>query len=159
MPALTASGAMLVTVRVVDPHTRRAAYGTFRVDTGDDIVLVNPAILSAIGASPIATSTVQGIDGSPVEVREYDLDLDLGQMGFLGNVRVMGLNVQQLGIDGLLGDNALDQGVLVRDGPGRTWSFSTATTGQAVTPPSLVLPITLGILGLAAIGVAWASSR
>jgi len=153
MPQLAGNGAMILVVRVVDPKTGRSAYGRFRVDTGDDIVLCNPALISAIGATPVSTSTVQGIDGSPVEVREYILELDLGQMGFLTDVQVMGLNLASLGYDGLLGDNALDQGVLVRDGPGRTWSFAAGGVAQN-RPPSLVLPISIGLAGLMVIGTA-----
>ena len=145
MPSLSSTGAMLATVRVVDPATWRGAYALVRVDTGDDITIVSPSVLASAGAVPTSHSSVEGIDGTAIRVPTYHVLLDLGQGQLLGPLEVLGLDMSPLGVDGLLGDNALDEGVLVRDGPTRTWSFAPVVSSPP--PPNYTWAILLALLG------------
>lgn len=152
MPKLV-GGAMLTTARVVDPTNGRGGYGVMRIDTGDDIALIDPSLMNSIGVLPTAHTQVEGIDGQPVTVPVYHIDVDLGSMGYLVNVEALGLNIQSLGYAGLFGDNELDQGVLVRDGPARTFTFTT-TLAIPPAPPSYNTPFTIAAVGIAGIAVA-----
>lgn len=152
MPKLV-GGAMLVTARVVDPTNGRGGYGVMRIDSGDDIAIIDPSLMNSIGVVPVAHAQVEGIDGQPVTVPVYHIDVDLGSMGYLTNVEAFGLNISGLGYAGLFGDNELNQGVLVRDGPAQTFSF-TGTSAVPPSPPSYGMPLAIAAVGLAGVATA-----
>jgi len=139
---------MLANVRLVDPTTKLGAYGLVRVDTGDDIAIADPSLIASTGAQPTDQTEVQGIDGQPVQVPLYHLDIDLGAGSYISDMEVMGLNISALGYAGLFGDNLLDHGILVRDGPAQTWSFTGISTPVANPFPTA---LTIAGVGLAAI--------
>lgn len=149
MPRLQ-SGAMTMNARVVDPVTGRAGYGLVRVDTGDDIALMSPSLLQTIGAVPVSSTEVEGIDGKPLSVQKYQVDIDLGGDGYLVNVEVLGLGLASLGYAGLFGDNELDQGILIRNGPARTWTF---TASGPIAPPANPFPIAAAITGVGGLAI------
>lgn len=150
--ARLSSGAMLTTARLVDPVGGRASYGLFRVDTGDDIVIANPHVIQSAGATATGQMQVEGIDGRPLAVPIYTLDVDLGPMGYVQGVTVLGLDISALGYQGLIGDNLLDHGVLVRDGPGKAWSFTAA--GYRPSPPPYPIALAIAGVGIAAVAAA-----
>lgn len=149
MPRLV-GGAMTATVRIVDPASGRAGYGLVRIDTGDDVAIIAPSLMAAIGVQPVGHTDVEGIDGKPIPVPIYRIDVDLGRDGYLTNVEAYGLDIRALGYAGLFGDNELDQGILVRDGPAGSWSF-TATAALPPPGPSYGVPIAIGAIGIAGI--------
>lgn len=152
------SGSMLTNARVVDLSTGQGSYGLFRIDTGDDIAIIDPSILATIRAQPIGHTDVQGIDGQPLSVPKYVVDVDLGSMGYIYNVECLGLSIAALGYAGLIGDNELDQGLLVRNGPAQSWSF-TSSTAPLQSP--FGLPLAVAGVGLAAVVTAalWPRQR
>lgn len=133
-------------VTVVNPATGLTAGALARFDTGDDIALIDPSVLSSLGpVQPVGTDTVQGIGGAPISGSVYLLDLSLGPEGYIAGVRFVAVPIAgSLGIGVLAGDNVLNSGVLLRDGPGRFWSFT--ATGSTPGPASSVWP-TVGFLG------------
>ena len=152
MPDLT-QGKMLLSVRVVDPTSGRGAYGSFRVDTGDDVALVDPAILAAIGASltPTGTVGIVGVDGQPINAPSYLLDLDLGPDGYLPGVTLVAMPLGGLGYSGLIGVNVLKRGLLMLDGPDGEWQF---TVGPPKSASVAWLPWTAVGAGLGLLGAA-----
>jgi hypothetical protein len=148
VPSL-ASGRMYTTVRLLGPAG--PAYARLRVDTGDDLTLVAPAALAPLGAVPVSFTTVVGIDGRPALIPWYDLDVELVDLApgqTIRDVRVAAYQVSEEA-DGLFGDNLLDRGVLVRDGPNRSWTFALAEAGPPQpTSPRAALAVLAGTAGI-----------
>jgi hypothetical protein len=159
MPQLASDGSMLVVVRVYNPATGRSASGTFRIDTGDDTTIVDPLILGAIGAMPIGSQTIEGVDGQPVTDNLYRVDLDLGASGYVPGVTVVGQDLSGLGLAGLIGDNLLAQGVLVRDGPAGTFSLTVAPPIPTASNVGATVAALAALAGGVAIVAALAAPR
>jgi hypothetical protein len=150
MPSISPSGALVIPVRVVNPATGLSATGRFRIDTGDDVTLIDPALARAVGALAAGSSGVIGVGGGIEQDPQYVLDLDLGDAGYVAGVQCIGQSVAALGYDGLLGDNVLDLGLLVRDGPAGQFTL-------VVGPPSPARQSALGTdiaVAAVALGVA-----
>jgi len=125
MIPLTLSGSMLLTARISAPD--RPAAGVWvrlRVDTGATWAVVDPAVLRGLGLTPCGVDLVQGLGGPATPAPVYVVTLDLGASGRLDRVPVVALPIPaDVGVQGLFGDNLLDRGLLIRDGPRRQWSF------------------------------------
>lgn len=126
-------GRMVVVVRLLGPAG--AAYARLRVDTGDDISLLSPAVLAATGAAPVAVARIVGVDGVPVQAPVYRIDMDVGPgLGVIRQAEVVGYPLTDSHWDGLFGDNLLRRCVLVRNGPSSTWSLQVVEAEPS--PPS-----------------------
>jgi hypothetical protein len=151
------NGAMLMPIRLVNPANGEAVYGLGRIDTGADLALLDPRLATAIGAPDFGSGRVEGIDGTPLTDPLYQIDLDLSASGFIPEVTWIGQPLSaQFGFDALLGCNVLDEGVLVRDGPGGSFSF--IVTAYPAPPPAQLPVVTVLAVGAMLIGlglVAW----
>lgn len=156
MPNLS-NGQMLLSIRVVNPSTGAATYARVRIDTGADTALISPALAKSIGVASTGTQQVVGVDGQVINAPVYVLDVDLGVSGYLQSMAFLGMDLSDLGLDGLFGDDLLNQGVLVRNGPDRSFYFVSAAPGvvlpQQKSEP-LAVAILAGMAGLALLGAA-----
>ena len=157
MPSLI-GGAMVRSLTVVNPVNGRTAGALTRIDTGDDVALLDPSIIQTLGLVPQGSVTVEGVDGQPVQAQLYTVDVSLGPDGYAANVQVAGYPglASTLGVGLLTGDTLLDRGFLWRDGPGRQWGFTVVGGLSAPAPvnPWAVAGGALGLVGLAAVVVA-----
>ena len=135
MPEIS-GGSMFIPVRVTNPKTGKSADTVFRIDTGSDYTALCMGIASKIDARPSDFVMVQGVDRDPVDAPVYKLDLDV-QGCPVGKVQVIGLDFSGMDYGGLLGNDVLDRGLLVRDGEAGRWYFylpgcysETSTAGQ-----------------------------
>jgi len=156
------NGAMILDTRIVNPSSpSMATYASVRIDTGDDVALLDPAIISAIGATPTGSVMVMGLDGRVYQAPTYTLDVDLGSGGYLAGVTFAAVDVSDLGVQGLFGDNELDRGVLVRNGPAKSFDFVVAEpSAGAPSPPNygLAAAALVTLVGFGAMAWAMVSS-
>lgn len=135
MPDLLPDGSMVAPMTVVNPTNGRTAIAVARIDTGDDIALIDPSVANTLALVANGQTTVEGVSGQPVVTPLYTVDFNLGASGYASSVQVAGFPglARVMGITLLAGDDLLNRGVLVRDGPGGFWSFTTA--GGVAVPP------------------------
>lgn len=152
MPSIV--GGMLTRgVQIVNPANGKAAGAVGLFDTGSSLVLVDPMVISTIGAVPNGTEPIQGVGGGPESGYLYRLDIDMGTSGTVSAVRCVSIPIAaSLGVGVLAGADLLDRGVLVRDGPGGFWSFTAAQGAVVPATPSPWL-IGGGLVGLAGLAV------
>jgi predicted aspartyl protease len=144
----TVTGAMMLRAEVINPETGKSADVDFRIDTGADVSAICIAVADKIGARPIGFCTVLDADGDPVDTPVFEVDLNI-QGCTLNRVKVIGLDLSRSDCAGLIGNNVLNKGVLVKSG--ESWSFS---IGENVCASGLDTRYLLaGVFGLA-LGVA-----
>jgi len=158
MPVLQ-SGAALVSFQIINPATGIVAGGTARVDSGADVTLVDSATIVLTGVLPDGYMEVQGVDGNPVKVPTYIVSVNLGNFGFIGRARVVGMNGLQDrdGYQMLIGTDLLGTGVFDYFGPTNSFDLQLGiTTGPPISPvPSWVLPAGAASVGLGLIALIW----
>ncbi len=148
-------GSMLVPVTVTNPDTGKSADAVFRIDTGSDFTAVCLLVAQKIDARPGNFRDVQGVDRDPITAPVYAVDLTV-QGCPLGRVEMIGLDFTGLGYAGLIGNDVLDRGLLVRDGESGNWYLTIGSgtcAGTCSTRPAgsyLVawfLGLALGVAG------------
>jgi len=153
------SGAALVSFQVINPATGIVAGGTARVDSGADITLVDSATIAQIGVLPDGYVEIQGVDGNPVQASTYMVSINLGNLGFVGQARVVGMDGLQSrdGYQMLIGTDLLGTGVFDYFGPTDSFNLQLGvTTGPPISPvPSWVLPVGIVSVGLGLVGLIW----
>lgn len=123
-----ASG-MVLPALITDPRTGRSVVAHFRIDTGADVSALDLRIISALGSSPSGRMEILDADGTPITAPTYSLLFSL-QGCNLGRVEFVGLDLTRSGYDGLLGEDVLNKGILVRDGiMGRYFFFVDGNCG------------------------------
>ncbi len=143
------NGAAELPVYIVNPATGLRSQGLALVDSGDQIVLCNPALAQAVGAIRTNTDSLEGVVGQPVSDPQYTLDLDLGPAGYVANATLIG-QATGLGYAILIGQNALGTGVFLYDGPGGTFTLD---LGISAPPPSSNRGLGIAAIVAAAVGV------
>jgi len=112
---------MLISGKVINLKNGRSAEVTFQIDTGADVSVVDLSFAQAIGAIPSEWTTILDVDGTPIAAPIYKVMLVLDNCD-LGTVKLVGLNLPG-GRQGLIGNDILDRGLLVRDGRMKQWFF------------------------------------
>lgn len=144
-------GAMMFQAKIINPDTGQSADANFRIDTGADVSAICLVMADRIGVKPKGFCTIYDADGEPMEVPVFVVDMDIHGCR-LNGVEVVGLDLSRSNCSGLIGDNILDHGVLIRDG--NSWSFSikdaVCASGETYSQPNYLLA---GVFGLA-LGVA-----
>ncbi|MGB9622349.1 MAG: hypothetical protein ACPL07_00760 [Candidatus Bathyarchaeia archaeon] len=79
-------------------------------------------IADKIGAVPRAYTKILDADGDFAEVPIYKVVLEIGECRV--EVDAIGIDLSKVGYGGLLGNDVLDRGVLVRNGLTGQWNFS-----------------------------------
>ncbi len=115
------SGAMTLQAKIVNPDTGQSKDADFRIDTGADISAICLYYAEDLALKPKRFTVVSDADGEPLDVPVFVVDLALSGC-YLRNVEVIGLDLSRSNCAGLIGDNVLDKGILVRDG--NSWSFT-----------------------------------
>lgn len=138
------NGSMLVPGRMVNPENGKSVDLTFRIDTGSDFTAVCLYLASKIDAKPIDFTSVQGVDRDPITAPVFRVDLSLQECS-VGKIDVIGLDFTGLNYAGLIGNDVLDMGLLVRDGETGHWYFAigSGTCGCAYQPQPSVAPLFL----------------
>lgn len=126
------SGAMLAPGRIVNPQTGKNTETRFMVDTGSDFTAICLLLAQQIDLKPEDWVLAQGVDRDPFTAPVFTVDLLLQDCP-IGTVRVVGLDMQGLGYGGLIGNDLLDRGLLVRDGETGHWYFALASGSCAST--------------------------
>jgi len=116
------SGAMLTPGRIVNPHNLKSTDVKFMVDTGSEFSAVCLWLASKIDLKPVDWCLVQGVGRDPFTAPVFNVDLVLQDCP-VGTVNVLGLDFSGMGHGGLIGNNLLDKGLLVRDGETGHWYF------------------------------------
>jgi len=110
----------MLRAEVINPETGRSANIDARIDTGADVSAICIAVADKIGVRPIGFCAVIDADGDPVDAPVFEVDLNIRGC-VLNRVKVIGLDLSRSDCAGLIGNNILDKGVLVRDN--NSWSF------------------------------------
>lgn len=143
---------------IVNPVTGVPATVLTRIDTGDDIPLIDENIVGPLGLVPHGSVSVEGVAGVPDTVNLYLVDVSLGHDGYAAGVQVAGYKglARSIGVSLLTGDTLLDRGFLWRDGPGRQWGFTIVGSGVSTSAgpsPWIVGGGALALAGIAAVAV------
>ncbi len=150
MATLTGNAADL-TVSIINPTTG-AINGTARIDSGADITVISPNIASAIGATAFGTIEVVGVTGDATNENAYQVDIDLGNSGYVSGITVIAdPDMASLGVDVLIGVDVLDTGYFEYDGQTGTFTLQAGLPQAPVSGiPSwwLWLGIGLGVAGV-----------
>ena len=151
MATLTGNAADL-TVSIINPITGATINGTARIDSGADITVISPDIASAIGATEFGTIEVVGVTGDATDENAYQVDLDLGDSGYVSGLTVIAdADMSSLGVDVLIGVDVLDTGYFEYDGQSDTFTLQVGLPQAPVSGiPSwwLWLGIGLGVAGV-----------
>jgi hypothetical protein len=126
------SGAMLAPSRIINPRTREHVETRMMVDTGSEFTAICLLLAQKINLRPVDWCLVQGVDRDPFTAPVFNVDLVLQDCP-VGNVDVLGLDFTGLGHGGLIGNDLLDRGLLVRDGETGHWYFALASGSCAST--------------------------
>lgn len=113
---------MITPVKIINPTNGNTSATSFRIDTGADQSAVCVLIADKIGAVPRAYTKILDADGDFTEAPVYRLILEIGECRV--EVDAVGIDLSKVGYGGLLGNDVLDRGVLVRNGLTGQWYFS-----------------------------------
>lgn len=142
---------MVLQAKIINPDNGRGKDADFRIDTGADVSAVCLYHAEDLGLKPKRFTVVSDADGEPMEVPVFVVDMDIHGCRLSG-VEVVGLDLSRSNCSGLIGENILSRGVLVRDG--NSWSFAIKDTvcasGEVASGSNYLLA---GVFGLA-LGVA-----
>jgi len=112
---------MLVPGKVINLKNGKSIDVTFQIDTGADASVIDLSFAREIDATPSEWVMILDVDGTPIAAPVFTLMLILDNCD-LGTVKLVGLNLPG-GRQGLIGNDILDRGLLVRDGRMKQWFF------------------------------------
>ena len=119
------------------------------VDSGDQRALVDPSVLSALGATTVGSGAVDGVGSGTIDAGTYVLDWDCGAAGYVRGVKTDAVSLAGIGVGALLGRNVPSGGFFLYDFSLGMFDLSVGGAASAALPGrGWVAPVT--VMGLAA---------
>jgi hypothetical protein len=133
---LTAGKAATLAFTIINTSNGQSISGTARIDTGADVSCIDSRLPATVQAVADNTEPIVGINSQPTTESVYQLDIDLGNYGYVSGAQLVAVDNLSAnnGYDLLIGVDILGGGVFEYTGYAGTFDLQLGLApGQPVT--------------------------